>query len=443
MSKSLRNYPDVREVFDRDGADAMRWFLMSSPILRGGNLIVTEQGIRDSVRQVLIPLWNSWYFFQLYANAAHGGQGYDASVSTASTDPLDRYLLAKCRDYVEEMTTSLDAYAVADACDATRSFLDVLTNWYIRRSRDRFWGDNPAAFDTLYTVLEVVCRATSPLMPLTTEEVWRGMTGGRSVHLADWPLVDELPADDALVAAMDLVREVCSAASALRKARNLRNRLPLGSLTVVVDDPAALAGFEAIVRDEVNVKEIRLLAAGSDEAASYGVEQKLTVNARAAGPRLGREVQVAIKGSKSGDWSVAEDGTVTSGGLALEEGEYTLETVAGSADADTATGVLRSGGFVVLDTEVTPELAAEGLARDLVRAVQQARKDAGLDVSDRISLTIGGTQDVLAAARTHEALITTETLATSCRLESADDQTEGGFVPVGDGQMATITVAKA
>jgi len=409
MSKSLRNYPDVREVFDRDGADAMRWFLMSSPILRGGNLVVTEQGIRDSVRQVLIPLWNSWYFFQLYANAS----SYDASVSTASTDPLDRYLLAKCRVFVEEMTTSLDAYAVADACDATRSFLDVLTNWYIRRSRDRFWGDNPAAFDTLYTVLEVVCRATSPLMPLTTEEVWRGLTGGRSVHLADWPLVDELPADDALVAAMDQVREVCSAASALRKARNLRNRLPLASLTVVVEDPAALAGFEAIVRDEVNVKEVRLLAAESDEAASYGVEQKLTVNARAAGPRLGKDVQLAIKGSKSGDWSVAEDGTVTSGGLALEEGEYTLETVAGSADADSATGVLRSGGFVVLDTEVTPELAAEGLARDLVRQVQQARKDAGLEVSDRIALTIGGGADVQAAARTHEQLITSETLATS------------------------------
>lgn len=427
MSKSLRNYPDVREVFDRDGADAMRWFLMSSPILRGGNLVVTEQGIRDSVRQVLIPLWNSWYFFQLYANAS----SYDAKVATDSSDPLDRYLLAKCRDFVGEMTEALDAYAVADACDATRTFLDVLTNWYIRRSRDRFWGDNPAAFDTLYTVLETVCRATAPLMPLTTEEVWRGLTGGRSVHLTDWPLVHELPADDALVAAMDVVREVCSATSALRKAGNLRNRLPLATLTVVVDDPAALAGFEAIVRDEVNVKDVRLLAADSDEAASYGVEQKLTVNARAAGPRLGKDVQLAIKGSKSGDWSVAEDGTVTSGGLALEEGEYTLETVAGSADDSTATGVLRSGGFVVLDTEVTPELAAEGLARDLVRAVQQARKDAGLDVSDRIALTITGAADVVAAATAYRDLITAETLATS--FEVADDP---------DGE-PTVTVTKA
>ena len=440
MSKSLRNYPDVSEVFDRDGADAMRWFLMSSPILRGGNLVVTEQGIRDSVRQVMIPLWNSWYFFQMYANAA--GTGYTAQRRTDSGDPLDRYLLAKCRQYVDAMTTTLDTYAVAEACDATRSFLDVLTNWYIRRSRGRFFDEDPQAFDTLYTVLETVCRVTAPLLPLTTEEVWRGLTGGRSVHLADWPAVDELPHDDALVTAMDQVREICSAASALRKAANLRNRLPLATLTVVVADPEALAaeGLESLVADEVNVKTVRLLAADSDEAASYGVEQKLTVNARAAGPRLGREVQVAIKGSKSGDWSVADDGTVTAGGLALVEGEYTLETVAGSADADTATGVLPGGGFVVLDTAVTPDLAAEGLARDLVRAVQQARRDAGLDVSDRIALTIGGSPVVQAAATTHEALIAGETLATSYDVGDAGD---GVAVDLGDGEKATVLVTKA
>ncbi|WP_205471290.1 isoleucine--tRNA ligase [Nocardioides sp. SYSU D00038] len=439
MSKSLRNYPDVTEVFDRDGADAMRWFLMSSPILRGGNLVVTEQGIRDSVRQVMIPLWNSWYFFQLYANAARDGAGYRASWSTASTDPLDRYVLAKTRQYVEQMTAALDGYAVADACDATRSFLDVLSNWYIRRSRDRFWGDNPEAFDTLHTVLEVVCRATAPLLPLTTEEVWRGLTGGRSVHLADWPLAADLPADDALVAAMDQVRDICSSGSALRKAANLRNRLPLSSLTVVVADPAALAGFEPIIADELNLKEVRLLAADAPEAASYGVSQKLTVNARAAGPRLGKDVQRAIKGSKSGDWSVADDGTVTAGGLVLVEGEYTLETVAGAADDSTAVGML-PGGFVVLDTEVTPALAAEGLARDLVRAVQQARRDAGLQVSDRIALTVSGSATVQAAARAHEELVTRETLATSYDVVA---DAEGTEVVVGDGERATVEVTRA
>ena len=316
MSKSLRNYPDVREVFDRDGADAMRWFLMSSPILRGGNLVVTEQGIRDSVRQVLIPLWNSWSFFSLYANAAGGGKGHDATWRTDSADPMDRYILAKLRDYVAAMTDQLDNYEVAAACDSTRGFLDVLTNWYIRRSRERFWDEDADAFDTLYTVLEVVCRVTAPLMPLTTEEVWRGLTGERSVHLTDWPAADDLPADDALVAAMDAVRDVCSAGSALRKAANLRNRLPLQSLTVVVPDASGLAGFDRLVADELNLKEVRLLDLDTPEAASYGVEQRLTVNARAAGPRLGKDVQLAIKGSKTGDWSVAEDGTVTVRGAA-------------------------------------------------------------------------------------------------------------------------------
>ncbi|MGI9156527.1 MAG: isoleucine--tRNA ligase [Marmoricola sp.] len=423
MSKSLRNYPDVREVFDRDGADAMRWFLMASPILRGGNLVVTEQGIREAVRQVMIPLWNSWYFFQLYANTAHtstaepDGRTYDASRRTDSPAPLDRYVLAKLRQYVEAMTEQLDNYAVADACDSTRSFIDVLTNWYIRRSRERFWASDGRvdtdAFDTLYTVLEVVCRVTAPLLPLTTEEVWRGLTGERSVHLSDWPLAETLPADDTLVAAIDQVREVCSVASALRKAATLRNRLPLSTLTIVVTDPEALVGFEDLVADEMNVKAVRVLGADEPEAAAYGMSQKLTVNARAAGPRLGKDVQTAIKGAKSGDWSVAEDGTVTSGGLGLLPGEFALESVAGSADASTAIGTLPGGGFIVLDTAVTAELAAEGMARDLVRSVQQARREAGLDVSDRIFLTIGGNAGVVAAVRAHEALITGETLATS------------------------------
>ncbi|QBR93701.1 isoleucine--tRNA ligase [Nocardioides euryhalodurans] len=417
MSKSLRNYPDVREVFDRDGADAMRWFLMSSPILRGGNLVVTEQGIRESVRQVLIPLWNSWYFFALYANAA----GHDAAVRTGSEHVMDRYVLAKLRQYVEQMTRQLDDYEVASACDTTRTFLDVLTNWYIRRSRDRFWGDSPEAFDTLYTVLETVCRVTAPLMPLVTEEVWRGLTGGRSVHLTDWPSAEELPADGKLVAAMDEVRDVASTGLALRKAHALRTRLPLASLTLVVDDASALAGFEPILAEELNVKQVRLVQAGSEEAAAYAVEQRLTVNARAAGPRLGRDVQAAIVGSKSGDWSVAADGTVTSGGFELQEGEYSLETVAGASAGDAATAMLPRGGFVVLDLAVTPELEAEGVARDLVRSVQQARRDAGLDVSDRITLTVAGPDDVLAAARTHEELLASETLATSVVYEGSGE----------------------
>jgi isoleucyl-tRNA synthetase len=230
---------------------------------------------------------------------------------------------------------------------------------------------------------------------------------------------------------MDAAREVCSSASSLRKANKLRNRLPLRDLTVVLPDAAALADFGAIIADEVNVRQVSLLDVNDPAAQDFGVSQKLAVNARAAGPRLGKQVQQAIKGSKSGDWSVAEDGTVVSGGIELVEGEYTLETVAADDEgSERATAMLPAsvGGFIVLDTEVTEELAAEGLARDVVRAVQQARRDAGLEVSDRISLTITGSQSVWEATVTHQALIVEETLA--AQFGSAPDLEA---LPLGDG----------
>jgi isoleucyl-tRNA synthetase len=167
------------------------------------------------------------------------------------------------------------------------------------------------------------------------------------------------------------------------------------------------------------------------------------VNARAAGPRLGKQVQVAIKGSKSGDWSVAEDGTVTAGGIALVEGEYTLQTVVADADPSDqrAVAMLPGGGFVILDTAVSPELAAEGLARDVIRAVQQARREAGLEVSDRIALTLGGGAELVAAVRTHADLIGTETLAST--LEVSEQPLGPDAVDIGDKQRVAVAVARA
>jgi isoleucyl-tRNA synthetase len=444
MSKSLKNYPDVNEVFDRDGADAMRWFLMSSPILRGGNLIVTEQGIRDGVRQVMIPLWNAWYFFSLYANVARRGEGYDAKINFGSEDVLDRYILAKTWEFVDLMTRELDSLNVAAACDATRTFLEVLSNWYIRRSRDRFWNgeseESFTAFDTLYTVLETTTRAVAPLLPLTAEEIWRGLTGGRSVHLTDWPTVGQV--DVHLVAAMDRVREVCSTGSALRKAENLRVRLPLSCLTIVADDADALRTYAALISDELNVRELVLTDLGAAGSGAFGVRQALQVNARVAGPRLGRDVQVAIRASKSGDWSAEPDGTVSSGGITLREGEYTVQTVVADTDPDDqrAVAMLPSGGFVILDTRVTSELAAEGLARDVVRAVQQARRDAGLDVSDRIHLRLSGDESVRAAILTHADLIKAETLATTMDLM---DDSAALQSAVGDKQQVGVALERA
>ncbi|MBT2531557.1 isoleucine--tRNA ligase [Arthrobacter sp. ISL-48] len=428
MSKSLRNYPDVSEVLDRDGSDAMRWFLMSSPILRGGNLVVTEQGIRDGVRQVILPLWNVYSFFTLYTNAADGGAGYEAKLRyDGYADTLDQYLLANTGDLVRNMTAQLDSYDISGACDELRSYLDMLTNWYVRRSRQRFFDEDQDAFDALFTALETVSRAAASLLPLVSEEIWRGLTGGRSVHLADWPDADQFPANASLVEAMDRVQQICSTGSSLRKAANLRVRLPLQELTVVAPGADALGGFAAVVADELNIRSVRLLDAASASPEEFGIEQKLVVNARAAGPRLGKNVQVAIKGSKSGDWSVDDDGVVTAGGLQLEPHEYTLETVVAESAAGTgsrAAAVLPGGGFVVLNTEVTPELEAEGTARDMVRAIQQARKDAGLNVSDRIRTSVTATMDVVDALKTHENLVVTETLTQELGLYSNGDGTE-------------------
>lgn len=436
MSKSLRNYPDVGEVFERDGADAMRWFLMSSSVIRGGNLVVTEDGIRAGVREFLLPLWSTYYFFTLYANAGTLGA---AQRRTDSRNVLDRYLLAKTRDLVGEVTAQLDALDAPMAAAALRDFADVLTNWYVRRSRDRFWaGDDQDAHDTLFTVLETLARLAAPLAPLVTEEVWRGLTGGESVHLADWPEADEFPADDALVAAMDRVRQLASAGLALRKAQGLRVRLPLQTLTVVTPDARALAPFADIVRDELNVKEVELVEFDDSLVAEYGIARRLAVNARAAGPRIGKQVQQVIAAAKAGDWTVDGDRVVV-GGLALEPGEYTLELELD--DPAAAVSFLPGSGFVLLDTRMTPELEAEGLARDVIRAVQQARKDAALDVSDRIALTLGVDDAAARAAiETHRSLIAGETLAIALQLAPLG---AGDPTPVGEGAAVTVEVSRA
>jgi isoleucyl-tRNA synthetase len=428
MSKSRKNYPDVNEVFERDGSDAMRWFLMASPILRGGNLVVTEQGIREGVRQAVLPLWNTWYFLSLYANAA----GRVGRVRTDSRNVLDRYVLAKTAALVDGVTAALESHDIAGACEQVRDHAEVLTNWYVRRSRERFWDGDADAVDTLHTVLEATARVAAPLLPLTTEKLWQGLTGGRSVHLADWPTADELPHDDALVAAMDRVRQVASAALSLRKARKLRVRLPLARLTVAAADAATLEPFADVLRDEVNVKEVVL----SDDVAAYG-RFEVAVNARACGPRLGGDTQKVIRAVKAGEWTASPDGTVEAGGITLLPGEFTERLVA--ADATGTAALPGNTGLVVLDTAVTPELAREGLGRDVVRLVQQARRDAGLEVSDRITLTLQAPEPVVDAVTEHETLVAGEVLATSVAYAAVPEPTLVGTVS--DGHEVRVLVS--
>ncbi|EFK53609.1 isoleucine--tRNA ligase [Corynebacterium genitalium ATCC 33030] len=423
MSKSKGNYPNIYEVFDRDGSDAMRWFLMSSPILRGGNLIVTEQGIRDGVRQAILPIWNAYTFLQLYSDR-------EAQWDTSSDNVLDRYILAKLHDMVGNVRAALDATDISGACDEVRVFADTLTNWYVRRSRDRFWAgqdEHPEAFNTLYTVLEVLCRAAAPLLPYITEVMWRGLTGERSVHLTDYPDADQFPADAELVAAMDATRSVCSAASSLRKAKKLRNRLPLPALKVALPEAKSLEPFTDVIRDEVNVKNVELTT-DVDSAGSFEV----VVNAKVAGPTLGKDVQRAIKNVKAGNYVHDGANVVVDGDIVLTPELYTERLVA--ADPDSTARIEGKDGLVVLDDTVTEELEAEGWAADVIRGLQDARKKEGLDVSDRITVTLYVPADKEQWANQHADHIAAETLAT--QLSVATDG--AGAHEVLDGVTASV-----
>ncbi len=413
MSKSLRNYPDPMEVFDVHGADAMRWYLLSSPLLRGSDFSVTASGLRDTARQVLLPLWNAWYFLALYANVA-GHQGVVRPPADASTHLLDRYVLAKTHRLVTHMTAAMDAYDLFGACATIRAFTDALTNWYIRRSRQRFWDGDVDAIDTLHTVLDVVARVAAPLLPYVSEEIHDGLHAGRragSVHLRDWPLPGELPADDELVEAMDEVRDVCSATLSVRKAHGRRVRQPLASLTVAVPDASRLAPFADIIADEVNVRDVAL----TDDVASVA-GQVLQVVPASIGPRLGKHTQDVIRAVKAGEWELVGE-RVVAGGHWLEPGEFTLTMVADGERPSTTVG--GGTGVIVLDVNLTPELEQEGRARDLIRLIQQARRDADLAVTDRIELRITADADWIDAAEAHGQLIAAETLAVAVELDSA------------------------
>ena len=417
MSKSLRNYPDPMNVFDTYGADAMRWYLLSSSILRGSDFAVTEEGIRDTVRQVMLPLWNSWYFLSLYANA----ESMTGEVRYDSTNVLDRYVFSKLKRLIEDTTVSMDQYDIFNACQQVRTFLDVLTNWYIRRSRDRFWKGDKEAIDTLHTVLQVLTRIAAPLLPLTTEKIYKELTGLRSVHLEDWPDASIVPSDNELEKVMDQVRDVCSTTLSLRKVHSRRVRLPLGELTVASPLANALQSFVSIITDEVNVHKVTLTTELGQVA-----KHELQLIPAALGPRLGANTQKVIVAVKKGDWSINGD-EVIAGGVALEPHEFHVKLVAAAGDTETiASAALSDGqGIVLLNIELTDALLAEGAARDIVRMVQQARREAGLAVSDRIVLTLGLPELLQSQVSQFETYIASETLAQ--RIEWVS-----GLEPTGD-----------
>ena len=410
LSKKLRNYTEPSEVFEKQGADALRWYFMSSNIVRGGDARLSDHAIDDVVRQVITPVWNAYSFFTLYANI----DGYRAEERTDSQAVLDRYILAKTRQLVVATQARLDAYDLPGACAEIHSFIDALNNWYIRRSRDRFWApaspsddiDKRDAYDTLYTVLTTLCRVAAPLLPLVTEAMYTGLTGADSVHLTSWPDASTLPDDPSLVAAMDRLRDVASTALRLREDEGLRVRLPLNSLTVAGYHASTLAPFTDLLADELNVKHVEL----SDEIGELATFV-LQPDGKVLGPKLGKDVQTVFGAARSGSWSSNDDGSVTVAGFTLQPGEFHLGLE--SPEGVTAAALRTNDAVVGLDTTVTESLRREGAARDLVRQIQQARKEQGFVVTDRIVVQVSAPDELVESFRLHEDLVTAQVLATA------------------------------
>ncbi|MDX2095897.1 MAG: isoleucine--tRNA ligase [Alphaproteobacteria bacterium] len=457
-SKRLKNYRDPKEVMDAYGADALRWMMLSSPVMRGSDLGVDPDGkfIRDVVRLNIKPMWSAFNFFTLYANAdgvkaknllssrARPGisrserdanhqeiPGQERARDDGLTNMLDRYILAKAKAAVLQVEASMDAYDTPGATEAITQFFDVLNNWYIRRSRPRFWGegmtvDKQAAYDTLFTVLELMCLASAPLLPFTAEAIYRGLNGdATSVHLQDFPDVGGIDSAAELVTDMDWVQDICNAASAIRNKQNIRNRQPLASLTLagnnvvrVVNVTPQVAGtFSSIICEEVNAKEFR--TGGSfDDYASV----RLQINSQVLGKRLPEKMKQILPASKKGEWSRKANGDVVVADEVLLAGEYTILLEPKPEYKNSAAPLSTNDALVILDLTITPELEAEGRARDLVRMIQQARKDSGLNVGDRITLALDVPADFQTAIAAHGDYIRAQTLAVSLGEGSASAQ---------------------
>ncbi|MCE5249558.1 isoleucine--tRNA ligase [bacterium] len=410
LSKRLRNYPPLDDVMESIGSDTLRWFLMNNSILRGGNLQLDQEGkaIMQAQKGALSPLWNSYYFLVLYANI----DGYRPVIRTDSVNEMDVYIISKLSETLEKVTASMDTYDIPGACSIIEEFMEILTNWYIRRNRRRFWksesdSDKKDAYDTLYMVLVTACRMTAPLLPFTVESMYRNLTDKRSVHLADWPKPSELSLNETILRRMDAVRRVCSLGHGVRHQNRIRVRQPLIEVIIAGKDAHLAEPYTEIIMDELNVKNVSF----TDDVGVMG-RQEIAVDARVLGPRLGKKMKDVLAAVKSGSGVIQEDGTLLAAGEVIEPGEFELRIIAEEGHACMSDG----GLFACLDLHIDRSLELEGLARDVIRLVQNARREADLVPDDRIRLGLNVQGDLREAITKHKDFIKTEVLATELNL---------------------------
>jgi isoleucyl-tRNA synthetase len=425
MSKSLGNVLDPFELLDRYGADPLRWYMLA-----GGSpwvpRRVAPEVLEEVTRSFFLTLWNTHSFFTLYARLAEFDPSRPAS---GEPTPLDRWVLAELADTVAVVTERLDLYDPAAAGRRLATFVDDLSNWYVRLSRRRFWrgagDDAEAAFRTLWTCLRTLALLLAPYVPFTAERLWQDLVvpvdpdAPDSVHLAGWPAVDPAAADPALSAAMAEVRRLVGLGRQARTEARVKVRQPLARALITVPDRLreGVAGLLDLVAAELNVKQV-----GFAEGEAGLVAFRLTPNFRKLGPRFGRDAQAVAAALRQ---APAEQAAALAPRLRAGErvelevpglGAVQLGPDEVGVVEEPVTGwrVVREGATsVALDLEVSPELRREGLARDLVRAVQDLRKAAGLAVEDRIELAVKAEGEVAAAVDAHRDYLLGETLATA------------------------------
>ncbi|WP_341789388.1 isoleucine--tRNA ligase [Rickettsia endosymbiont of Polydrusus tereticollis] len=458
LSKRLNNYADPLELFDKYGSDALRVTMLSSNVVKGQELLIDKDGkmVFDTLRLFIKPIWNAYHFFTMYANADQ----IRGELNFTSANVLDIYILSKLKIAVQKIAESLDNFDTQTAYYAVTDFFEVLNNWYIRRSRARFWKsekdeDKQNTYNTLYSCLITMSKAMSALLPLISEAIYLGLTGSVktevchsreggnpekkqsypelvsgfnkkmlnqvqhdgldsrlrgndtekciSVHLTDFPILAEFEINHELVSTMDKVLDICSNSLFVRSLENIRVRQPLASLSVISKDNEPLKIFEDLIKDEINVKSVIY----RDDLESYATK-KLSINFPVLGKRLPHKMKDIIVASKKNAWELTKEGLLISGEI-LNSDEFSIileshQTIKGAkAFAD-------NSGLLVLDLELTPALIQEGTARDLVRSIQQARKDADFSISDRIMIEITGDLDLSEILKQYGDFIQEQTL---------------------------------
>lgn len=431
MSKSERNYTDPSKVIENFGADALRLFLMDSAVVKAEDLKYSDNGVKDILKNVIIPLWNAYSFYITYANI---DKIVPEKAPENPENPLDKWVISEAEKMVGEVTEQLEKYDLQRAIESFVNFIDLLNNWYIRRSRRRFWRsendlDKHQAYETLNSVLMKLILTASPFIPFTTEEIYQNLknnTMPESIHLCDYPESNLSIRDMELEKKMKIIRDAVSMGRALRSMHSIKIRQPLKAIHLVTknkDEQKTLIEMKEIIQEELNVRDV-IFRENEEELVEYSAQ----ANFKVLGKILGRDMKTAaekIKNLSQKDIQSLMGNSTLAIDLGGKTFDLTIEGINIIRNEKENLKVLNQDSLTVaLDSELTEELVQEGIVRDMVRSVQNLRKEKGLEVTDRIKLFVHGTENLKNAVENFEEHLTSEILAVSWEWDKKDDSEE-------------------